>query len=134
VTENNPTLVHARAFLKKAEEYLASAVDNFDLERYTACSGDAVHAGIAAKDAIVTALTGSTSKSKDHSAAASELRTALGQREGAAAAERALRDLVGAKTDVEYSAKPVTAAAAKILLRRARTLVEWARLIVQGGQ
>jgi polymorphic toxin system nucleotidyltransferase-like protein len=40
----------------------------------------AIHSGINAKDAIVTALTGITSKSKNHSAAAGDLKQALGQR------------------------------------------------------
>ena len=71
---------HARAFLRKAEEYLASAQDNLVAERYTAAAGDAIHAGISAKDAIVTALTGATRKGKDHAAAAKGLRTALGSR------------------------------------------------------
>jgi hypothetical protein len=48
---------HARSFLKKAEEYLASAEANFSAERYTVAAGDAIHAGICAKDAIVTELT-----------------------------------------------------------------------------
>ena len=74
---------HARAFLTKAEEYLASAEDSLAAERYTPASGNAIHAGISAKDAIVTALTGTTSKGKDHATAARELRTALGQRENA---------------------------------------------------
>jgi hypothetical protein len=53
---------HAKAFLQKAEEYLASAEDNLERRRYTPAAGDAIHAGIGAKDAIVTALTGSTTK------------------------------------------------------------------------
>ena len=72
---------HARASLTKAEDYLASAEDSLAAERYTPASGNAIHAGISAKDAIVTALTGTTSKGKDHATAARELRTALGQRE-----------------------------------------------------
>ncbi|MDF1605464.1 hypothetical protein [Nocardioides sp. YIM 152315] len=44
---------HARSFLQKAQEYLASAHDNRDLERATPAAGDAIHAGISAKDAIV---------------------------------------------------------------------------------
>lgn len=59
----------ARSFLKKAEEYLASADDNVSMERPIPAAGDTIHAGISAKDAIVTALTGATSKGKDHSTA-----------------------------------------------------------------
>lgn len=61
---------HAKSFLKKAEEYLASAEDNLEVGRYTPAAGDAIHAGISAKDATVMALTGSTSKGKDHATAA----------------------------------------------------------------
>jgi hypothetical protein len=59
---------HARSYLQKAQEYLDSAQDNLDLERATPAAGDAIHAGISAKDAIVTRLTGETSKAKDHAA------------------------------------------------------------------
>lgn len=65
---------HARSFLKKAEEYLASAEANLTAERYTVAAGDAIHAGICSKDAIVTELTGSTTKGKDHALAAKGLR------------------------------------------------------------
>jgi hypothetical protein len=51
---------HARSFLRKAEEYLASAEANLTAERYTVAAGDAIHAGICAKDSIVTELTGTT--------------------------------------------------------------------------
>ena len=37
-------LNHAKAFLRKAEEYLASARDNLIAERPTAAAGDANHA------------------------------------------------------------------------------------------
>ena len=133
MTNTQGPLGQARLYLSKAEEYLASAADNLSQERHTVCAGDAVHAGICAKDAIVTALTGQTVRGKDHTAAVKELRSALGRREMAADAERALRDLVGAKTEVEYSVEAVTAAKAKTLLRRAKTLVELARSIVKGG-
>ena len=36
---------HARSYLKKSQEYLASAEDNLDLHRYTVAAGDAIHAG-----------------------------------------------------------------------------------------
>jgi hypothetical protein len=87
----------ANSFLQKAEEYLASAEDNLELQRYTPAAGDAIHAGIDAKDAVVTSLTGSTSKGKDHAAAATELTRALAKRPEAAAAQRGLRELLAAK-------------------------------------
>lgn len=125
---------HARAFLKKAEEYLASAEDNLKSERNTPTAGDAIHAGISAKDAIVTALTGATNKGKDHSHAVKELKQALGRRAEAASAEKALRELVAAKGDVEYGVVVVTKAKAEPLVRRARALVELAVQIVRLGR
>lgn len=125
---------HAKAFLKKAEEYLSAAEDNLELERYTPAAGDAVHAGISAKDAIVTVLTGSTSKGQDHATAAKELSRALAQRPEAATAERALRELIAAKRDVEYGPALITSAKADPLVRRARTLIELAVEIVRLGR
>lgn len=121
----------ARNFLKKAEEYLASAEDDLAADRHTPAAGGAIHAGISAKDAIVTALTGATSKGKDHATAAKELRQAVGKRPDAASAEKALRELLFAKADVEYGVALITAAKAKALVRRARTLVELAVQIVR---
>jgi hypothetical protein len=57
---------------------LAAAEDSVAAERHTPAAGDAIHAGISAKDAIVTALTGTTSKGKNHATAAGELKQALG--------------------------------------------------------
>jgi hypothetical protein len=125
---------HAKAFLTKAEQYLASSEDNLELERYTPAAGDAVHAGISAKDAIVTALTGSTNKRKDHVTAAKELRRALAQRPEAATAERALRELIAAKGDVEYGTALINSAKAAPLVKRAHTLVDLAVEIVRLGR
>jgi HEPN domain-containing protein len=125
---------YARSFLKKAEEYLAAAEDSLAADRTTPAAGDAIHAGISAKDAIVTALTGSTSKGKDHGAAAKELKQALGQRAEAASAEKALRELLSAKADVEYGVGLVTRTKAETLGRRARTLVELAVHVVRLGR
>lgn len=121
---------HARSFLRKAEEYLASAEANLNAERYTVAAGDAIHAGICAKDAIVTQLTGSTVKGKDHALAAKVLRRALGQRPDAAGAEKGLRELVSNKADVEYVSL-MSAVKAEALVRRARSLVEIAVRVVR---
>lgn len=125
---------HASSFLKKAEEYLASAEANFSAGRYTPAAGDAIHAGISSKDAIVTMLTGSTGKGRDHAAAAKELRQSLAKRSDAPLAERSLRELVAAKSDVEYGAAVVTANKAQPLIRRARALVELATGVVRLGR
>lgn len=125
---------HAKSFLKKAEEYLASAENNLDLERFTPAAGDAIHAGISAKDAIVTVLTGSTSKGKDHATAAKELSRVLAQRSEAPTAERAIRELIASKGDVEYGTALIGAAKAEPLVRRARALVDLAVEIVRLGR
>lgn len=124
----------AKNFLKKAEEYLASAETNLAAERYTPAAGDSIHAGISAKDAIVTALTGSTSKGKDHATAAKELKKTLGKRPDAATAEKAMRELLAAKGDVEYGRDLITTAKADALVRRARTLLDLAIEIVRLGR
>ncbi len=125
---------HARSILRKAEEYLAAAEDSLAAERHTPAAGDAIHAGISAKDAVVSALTGSTGKGKDHTTAAKELKQALGQRPEASRAEKSFRELLAAKGDVEYGVGLVTAARAETLLRRARSLVELAVQIVKLGR
>jgi HEPN domain-containing protein len=125
---------HAKNFLKRAQEYLFAAEDSLAAGRHTPAAGDAIHAGISAKDAIVTALTGTSSKGKNHAAAAGELKQALGKRPDAAVAERALRELISAKSDVEYGVALVTVAKAEPLVRRARTLVDLAVQIVRLGR
>ena len=124
---------HARSYLKKAEEYAASAAANLAAERFTPAAGDSIHAGICAKDAIVTVLTGSTRKGADHAAAAKELRRALGARPTAATAERALRELLAVKGDVEYGTNLITEPKAEPLVRRAETLIELATEVVRLG-
>ena len=63
---------------------------------------------------------------------AAELRTSLAGRADAPAAEKALRELIAMKGDVEYGTKAPTLAQATTLVRRARTLVELADEIVRG--
>ena len=127
-------LNYARRYLQKAEEYLASAHDNFDLDRTTPAAGDAIHAGINAKDAIVMTLTGNTGKAKDHAKSARELGIALGARPEAATAEKALRELVSMKAEVEYGVAILGLSKVEPLLRRAQTLTDLANRIVRQGR
>lgn len=71
-----------------------------------------------AEEAMVTVLTGTTSKGRDHAAPR---------------AEQALRQLVSAKTDVEYGTTLLGAAKTEPLLRRARTLVDLASEIIMAS-
>jgi hypothetical protein len=118
-------LNHAKDLLRRAMAYGASAEDSLVAQRCTA-AGDANHAGISAKDAFTTALTGAARKGKDHAEAAKELRTALGARADTPTAEKALRELIGAKGDVEYGTALLTATKAEPLVRRAQLLVDLA--------
>jgi hypothetical protein len=58
----------------------------------------------------------------------------MGKRPDATIAERALRELLSAKGDVEYGVALVTAAKAESLVRRARTLNDLAVQIVRLGR
>lgn len=131
---NAEHLNQAKSYLKKAEQYLASAEDNLMVQRHTPAAGDAIHAGISSKDAIVITLAGSTSRGRDHTTAAKELKQALGRRVEAGTAEKGLRELLSAKGDVEYGVALVTPAKAESLVRRARSLVDLAAQIVRLGR
>lgn len=125
---------YARAYLQKATEYLASAEDNLVLERFTPAAGDEIHAGISAKDAIVMALVGAGPRSKDHSTAARELRMTLAPRPSAMGAEKALRELIAAKADVEYGTTLLGRMKAEPLVRRARQWVDLGADVVKLGR
>ncbi len=120
----------AKAFLDKAEEYLLAAQMSEEGQLWTAAAGAAIHAGISAKDAIAVALTGSTAKHQDHARAADELGVILGEDAEKPRAVRAIRDLLASKTDVEYTHRRTAEPKARLLVRRAETLVEIARRVV----
>ena len=63
-----------------------------------------------------------------------ELKQALGKRPEASTSERALRELLSAKSDVEYGVALISATKAEALLRRSRTMVEVAVQIVKLGR
>jgi uncharacterized protein (UPF0332 family) len=69
-------LSDARSHLRKAREFLEAAELNLDFELYNAATSSAVTSGVNAKDAVCLALTGTTSKSENHTDAVAELREA----------------------------------------------------------
>ncbi|WP_148613421.1 hypothetical protein [Nocardioides rubriscoriae] len=122
----------ARDYLDKARQFLLvaeSALNGAD----NAAASNAVHAGISAKDAICTVLSGRTAKTDDHRQAVTELRTALGHRPEAAGAAKALRSLLSTKTPAQYSSKLVDHTKASKAVSDAELLVELAARVLAGS-
>ncbi len=97
------SLSDARAYLSKAEEFLQAAADSLVHGNRVAVAGNAVHAGIAAADAISAARSGAVWKG-EHTQAAGHLERAGGADGGRAAAH--LRRLLPLKNRAEYDPAP----------------------------
>jgi hypothetical protein len=95
----------ARAYLVKSQEFLRASIDSLNLDNRIAATGNAVHAGICATDAIAAARGGTVWKG-EHSQAAIHLERAAGI-EGRQAA-RHLRRLLPLKNKAEYEPQPVS--------------------------
>jgi hypothetical protein len=121
------TLREAQQFAGKAEEYLQTAIDALDEDRFNAATGNAVHAGINASDAILGARTGQRAGGEDHKQAI-PLLAALPV-DGRQAAN-ALGRLVPLKSKAEYDPEPVSRSNAELALRQATALVEIARSVI----
>ena len=120
-------LSDARAHLRKAREFLEAAELNLDSQLYNAATSSAVTSGINAKDAVCLALTGTTSKSEDHTDAVAELR-------GAGPASRPLATSLGRllklKHKSQYQADDVARGDAIKAVGWATALVDGAAAIV----
>jgi len=113
------TPADARAYLAKAKEFLRAAQDSLQLGNRTAATGNAVHAGIAASDAIVAALAGSISQG-EHADAPTHLEAIGGDAKTAA---RQLRQLLPLKSQAEYDPEPVPLTAARRAVTAAERIV-----------
>lgn len=116
----------ATAYLTKATEFLRAAQDSFELGNRTAATGNAVHAGISASDALSAALVGSVSQG-DHADAPSHLDAIGGDGKIAA---RQLRQLLPLKTQAEYDPRPVSVTNARRALTAAGRLVVLAEQVL----
>lgn len=110
-------LEEARGHLQKADEFLAAAESNLELDLCNAATSNAVSAGINAKDAICLKLTGRSGKADRHGEAVDELRRAGA--EGARLAPTMAR-LLKLKNRSQYQA-------ASVASTDAARAVEWAR-------
>lgn len=114
------TAAETRQYLAKAAEFLAVAEDCLEAGRYIAATGNAVHAGINAADAVCGARTGHRSTSQDHAQALRLLNEA-----GADGKEVAkhLARLLPLKTKAEYDPQAVPKGVASKAVEAARKAV-----------
>jgi hypothetical protein len=110
----------------KSKEFLRAAQDSLQLGNRTAATGNAVHAGIAASDAIAASLAGSISVG-EHADAPAHLDAIGGD---AAAAARQLRQLLPLKNQAEYDPRPIPATAARRAVAAAERIVTIADRVV----
>jgi hypothetical protein len=114
------SVADARAYLGKAHEFLTAAQHSLAHENYVATTGNAVHAGIAAADAITAARAGQVWKG-EHTQSVGHLRSAGGAdgRAGASHLER----LIPMKNKAEYDPQPVSSTDARAAVKAAIRLV-----------
>jgi|SRR5665213_704665 len=123
------TRADAVAFLHKSREFLRAAQDSLGLGHQVAATGNAVHAGIAAADAIAAARLGSVWVG-EHTQAAGHVGQA--GTDGRQAATQ-LRRLVPLKHRAEYDPRPVPVSEATSAVKAAERLLAIAERVVHGG-
>jgi hypothetical protein len=111
--------------LAKAREFLTAAQAAAEQDHHDASLLNAVHAAIAASDAVCVALLGRRSSDPDHQRAADLLENVEELEPGARIRARQLRSLIAKKNFVAYEARRATAAEARDGLERATRFVEW---------
>lgn len=118
----------AEGHLEAALEFQAAAEVSASASRWRAAGLNAIHAAIAAADAVCVFELRERSTSSSHEDASDLLRRsgAPGAREKAGQ----LSAVLDLKSKVEYESRPVSAEEARTLLKRSRRLVEWAESIV----
>ncbi len=109
----------ADAYLAKAAEFLRAAQDALHLGNHTAATGNAVHAGIAAADAIAVARSGSIWRGPHDQASLHLERSGADGKQAA----RHLRRLIPLKTRAEYDPAPVRAVDARAAVTAAERMV-----------
>lgn len=117
----------ARAYLAKAKEFLQASTDSLGRENFVATAGNAVHAGIAAADAVSAARAG-TVWTGEHGQSPSHLEKAGGT-DGRQAA-RQLRRLLPLKSRAAYDPTPTTRAEARQAHQAAERIVAIAERVV----
>lgn len=115
--------------LQKGKEFLGQAEAALAKEAYDAALLNAIHAAIAAADAVCVAYAGRRSADPDHQRAADLLLEVIGT--GGRPQVGHLRTLLGKKNLVEYEARRATAKEGREGVKKAARFVGWAEEMVQ---
>ena len=120
------TAAQVRAYLNKAEEYLAASNAELEAERSIAATSAAIHAAINAADVVTGHRMGHRSAGRDHSQVLPLLQQA--GKDGAELAKNLAR-LLALKTRAEYSPDAVAMPEARRAVERASRCVAIARRV-----
>jgi HEPN domain-containing protein len=127
------------AIAQQAPDFLTFAEELMDGASYCRSTGRrrsaallAIHASIAAADAVCVAFLGERASSEQHSDAA-DLLAASGAPEARAKATQ-FSAIIEMKNRVAYEARPPTHGEADILVKRAERFVDWAARVVRGSR
>lgn len=118
---------HVR-YLAKAEEFLRSALENVAGRRWNAAALSAIHAGIAAADAVLVFERGIRSVSQRHQ---DVLDLLVGSGSDRSSALAHLRRILARKNAVEYESRLFTPREAEEVVQRAERFLAWARTRVR---
>ena len=120
----------ARAYVAKAEEFVAAASDELGAGRAIAATSLAIHAGINGADAVCGLRVGKRAAGPDHDEVVALLATA--GPDGAAVAKD-LRRLLPLKTKAEYDPDAIAVSTAAKAVERAERIVAVARRVAAGA-
>jgi hypothetical protein len=124
----------ARHHLAKAEQFLEVSRAALQDMRYDAGMLNAIHAGIAAADAVTITFSGLRSTDPDHRRVVDLLEESAGTSEAVRSRARQLRALIEKKNAVEYESRRASVAEAAQGVERATRIVTWARDAVEKGR
>ncbi len=115
-------------YVAKAEEFFRSALDNATSGRWNAAALSAIHAGIAAADAVLVFEKGIRSVSQRHEDVL-DLLAGSGMDRSSALSQ--LRRILSRKNVVEYESRLFTRREAEEIVRQAERFLIWARMRVR---
>jgi HEPN domain-containing protein len=115
-------------YLAKAEEFLRSGLENATSRRWNAAALSAIHAGIAAADAVLVFERGLRSTAKRHE---DVLDLLAGPGTDRSAALTHLRRILSRKNAVEYESRLFSQREAEEIMQHAERFLGWARTRVR---